>query len=103
MMSMTDDAIVQAVTPEAEKYFPGLSTQIATTRIYRWKHAEPYSHVGRAKALLHYRNGRALDQRVLLAGDYMSMPFTEGAAESGKWAAEQICNAALNKAGREGR
>jgi len=103
MMSMTDDAIVQTVAPEAEKYFPGLSTQIATTRIYRWKHAEPYSHVGRAKALLHYRNGRALDQRVLLAGDYMSMPFTEGAAESGKWAAEQICNAALNKAGREGR
>lgn len=97
MMSMTDDAIIHTVVPEAEKFFPGLSTQIATTRIYRWKQAEPCSHVGRAKDLLHYRkNGRPLDQRVLLAGDYMSMPFTEGAAESGKWAAEQICNAASN-------
>ena len=97
MMSMTDDAIVRTVVLEAEKFFPGLSAQIATTRIYRWEQAEPYSHIGRAKELLHYRkNGRSLDQRVLLAGDYMSMPFTEGAAESGKWAAEQICNAASN-------
>jgi protoporphyrinogen/coproporphyrinogen III oxidase len=94
-MSMTDDAIVQSVVPEAEKYFPGLSAHISMIRIYRWKHAEPYSHVGRAKDLLLYRkNGLLSNQRVLLAGDYMSMPFTEGAAESGRWAAEQICNAA---------
>ncbi len=104
MMSMTDDTIVQTVVPEAERYFPGLSAHIAATRIYRWKQAEPYSHVGRAKDLLNYRkNGRPLDQRVLLAGDYMSMPFTEGAAESGKWAAGQICNATSNKNAREGR
>ena len=91
MMSMTDDVIANAMVLEAENFFPGLSTQIATTRIYRWKQAEPYSHVGRAKDLLHYRNNcHPFDQRVLLAGDYMSMPFTEGAAESGKWAAEQI-------------
>ena len=97
MMSMTDDAIIHTVVPEAETFFPGLSTRIAMTRICRWKQAEPYSHVGRAKDLLHYRkNGRALNQRVLLAGDYMSMPFTEGAAESGKWAAEQIYTTASN-------
>lgn len=95
MMAMTDDAIVHTVILEAEKFFPGLSRQIATTRIYRWKQAEPHSHVGRATDLFRYRNsGRPLDQRVMLAGDYMSMPFTEGAAESGKWAAEQICSAA---------
>jgi len=65
-------------------------------RIYRWKQAEPYSPVGRATDLLYYRNGRSMDRQVLLAGDHMRMPFTEGAAESGKWAAEQICNAASN-------
>lgn len=27
---------------------------------------------------------------ILLAGDYMSMPYTEGAAESGYWAAAMI-------------
>ena len=95
MTSMTDEALVQAVVREAEKFFPGLSTQIAMSRIYRWEQAMPYSHVGRAKDLVHYRKDcRPSEQRVLLAGDYMSMPYTEGAAESGKWAAEQIINAA---------
>lgn len=95
MMSTTDDEIIRKVLAEADRFFPDLSTQTAMTRLYRWKNAEPYSHIGRAKDLSHYRaTVRPLPQRVLLAGDYMSMPFTEGAAESGKWAAEQICNAA---------
>jgi protoporphyrinogen/coproporphyrinogen III oxidase len=94
MMAMADDALINSVVLEAEKFFPGLSAQIATTRIYRWNQAMPYSAVGRSKDLRQYRkNCRPLDQRVLLAGDYMSMPFTEGAAESGKWAAERICEA----------
>lgn len=89
MMAMPDDAIVDTVVLEAEKFFPGLSSHIATTRIYRWRQAEPYSQIGRARDLADYRKA-GLDRRVLLAGDYMSMPYTEGAAESGKWAAEQI-------------
>lgn len=96
LMATTDDAIVSTVALEAEKFLPGLAAHIAATRIYRWTHAEPYSPVGRAGDLLRYRSGGAADRRVLLAGDYMSMPFTEGAAESGKWAAGQICgNGAL--------
>lgn len=92
MMQKPDNEIVHAVILEAGKLFPGLSEKIADTRVFRWKQAEPYSHVGRSKDLLHYRTiSHSLDQHVLLAGDYMSMPFTEGAAESGKWAAEQIC------------
>lgn len=94
MMAMTDDEIVRTVLPEAERFFPGLSMAVEATRIFRWKHAEPCSQVGRARDLVHYRRrGRLPDDRVVLAGDYMSMPFTEGAAESGRWAAEQVCAA----------
>ena len=32
--------------------------------------------------------------KVILAGDYMSIPCTEGAAESGKWAASALVDAA---------
>jgi oxygen-dependent protoporphyrinogen oxidase len=93
MTSMADDAIVEIVAREAEQFFPGLTAHVTTARIYRWKHAEPYSHVGRAIDLRQYRNRpRFAQQRVLLAGDYMSMPFTEGAAESGQWAAQRICD-----------
>jgi oxygen-dependent protoporphyrinogen oxidase len=90
MMFDKDDSIVKTVVSEALNFLPGLSNKISSTRIYRWKHAEPYSHIGRAQDLVHYRNYRSLEERVLLAGDYMSMPFTEGASESGRWAAEQI-------------
>jgi oxygen-dependent protoporphyrinogen oxidase len=91
MMALPDDQVVAATMEEAEEYLPGLSAQIRTARLYRWKHAEPYSHVGRAKDIARYRRDEhAPDRRVWLAGDYMSMPFTEGAAESGKWAAGEI-------------
>lgn len=98
MISMTDDVIIRTIVPEAENFFPGLPSHLVAARVYRWKQAEPHSHVGRARDLLHYRiKDRVSNQRVLLAGDYMSMPFTEGAAESGKWAAEQICSTVSNQ------
>lgn len=99
MLALPDDAIIQLVLPEAETFFPGLSENIDATRIYRWPQAEPCSDVGRATDLRQYRaNCGSSLPRVLLAGDYMSMPYTEGAAESGKWAAEQICLAAFDRA-----
>jgi hypothetical protein len=63
----------------------------------------PASPLAVRRALVTYRQSRrsgALQkrfrpvQRVLLCGDYMSMSFTEGAAESGRWAAQQIQRAA---------
>jgi oxygen-dependent protoporphyrinogen oxidase len=91
MMSVPDDVIVRTVTPEVERFLPGISGHIEATRIYRWPQAEPYSHIGRATDLRRYRQNVCSSlPRVLLAGDYMSMPYTEGAAESGKWAADRI-------------
>lgn len=99
MMPLPDDVIVRAVLPEAERFLPGLSKHIGATRVYRWPHAEPCSHVGRAKDVNRYRRNCASSlPRVLLAGDYMSMPYTEGAAESGKWAAGQIAAAGMTPA-----
>jgi len=94
LMDMTDDVIAKSAIEEAESLFPLLSAHVVATRVYRWKAAEPYSNVGRAKDLRHYREAfHPLTQRVILTGDYMSMPFTEGAAESGRWAASQITGA----------
>jgi protoporphyrinogen/coproporphyrinogen III oxidase len=88
MMPLPDEAIVQCVLREAGRYFPGLEAQLETFRVYRWPEAEPLSKVGRANALQRYpAQCQTARPRVLLAGDYMSMPYTEGAAESGAWAA----------------
>ncbi len=85
----SDDQILAAITPELELYFPGLLDSIAVTRVYRWHQAEPRSPIGRSQAIYSYRMKNS-DKRVLLAGDYLSMPYTEGAAESGLWAARKI-------------
>lgn len=95
MLAWPDDEILKVVIPEAEKYLSDLGAHLAATVVYRWPQAEPYSQVGRASDLSRYRSDLAQSSgRVLLAGDYMSMPYTEGAAESGEWAANQIRRAA---------
>jgi len=95
LMAWPEAEIVAAVLPEVEHLLPGISAQITAVRIYRWPEAEPLSPVGRAQRVRRYRERivAAPCPRVLLAGDYLSMPFTEGAAESGIWAAQTIMRA----------
>jgi len=92
LMAWPEAEIVHEILPEVERFLPGISAQIVAARIYRWPEAEPLSPVGRAKEVRRYRERTAAAPypRVLLAGDYLSMPFTEGAAESGIWAAQTI-------------
>jgi protoporphyrinogen/coproporphyrinogen III oxidase len=99
LLASPEAEIVQGILPEVERLLPGISAQIATVRIYRWPEAEPLSPVGRAKNVRRYRERIAAGPcpRVLLVGDYLSMPFTEGAVESGIWAAQAIIRAHENR------
>lgn len=90
MIEWDDEKILQTLLPELEDIFPRISDSIVFNNLYRWKHAEPKSPVGRAKNIREYRNQISRNHRVVLAGDYMGMPFTEGAAETGLWAALAI-------------
>jgi len=85
----TDEEVLGAITPELERYFPDISKKLVFTKIYRWREAEPLSPIGRSKDLNTYRTDKN-PRRIFLAGDFMSMPWTDGAAESGKWAANAI-------------
>jgi protoporphyrinogen/coproporphyrinogen III oxidase len=88
-MPLTDDAIVAQALLATQAHFPSLPQHIAQTHVYRWPMAEPCSNIGRAKDLQLYREQCSKQPpHLVLAGDYMSMPYTEGAAESGMWAAE---------------
>jgi oxygen-dependent protoporphyrinogen oxidase len=101
MMALPDVEVTAAAVEDAERFLPGLARHIAAQRIYRWNHAEPRSPVGRSRDIADYRSNRdPLDRRVWLAGDYMSMPFTEGAAESGKWAADAVWRRIANGTGK---
>ena len=90
MIAWEETRVLQEILQELDRWLPGASRAIEFHRLYRWERAEPRSPVGRANAIAHYRATALTDQRLLLAGDYMSMPFTEGAAESGRWAAHRV-------------
>lgn len=92
MMLLSDEKIITEVLLELNKYIPNITRHISFTKIYRWPNAEPMSPVGRSKNLLEYRSTIKKGEKILLAGDYLSMPFSEGAAESGLWAATTILN-----------
>jgi protoporphyrinogen/coproporphyrinogen III oxidase len=87
MIDWRDDDILAVVLNEMEKYFAGISDNISFTKIYRWKEATPLSQPGRSRNVARSRKSVNASIKVFLAGDYMGMPFSEGAAESGKWAA----------------
>ncbi len=85
----SDDEIEAAVLPEVERYFPGVTEAKRFVHIVRWQEAEPMSPVGRSRSIAEYRR-RGGARRVWLAGDYMGMPWSDGAAEAGVWAADQV-------------
>ena len=92
MINWEENDILSAILLELENYLPDISRNIAFTRVYRWLYAEPMSPVGRCSDIKAYRETIQGNNRVLLAGDYVGMPFTEGAAETGLWAASTILN-----------
>lgn len=94
LMAESDEAVLTALLPEAERWLPGLSAHLAGSVLHRWPLAEPLSPPGRARALARYRAAGASLSRILLAGDYLGAPFTEGAAESGRWVSEILLDKA---------
>lgn len=90
MIEWKDYDVLAAALREMDKYFVGISENILFSKIYRWKEAMPMSPPGRGRNVARYRKSVNDKTKVLLAGDYMGLPFTEGAAETGKWAAETL-------------
>ena len=89
-MPLSDDIILARVMPELEAYFPGLSRRVAWAQVMRWPEATPRSPVGRSRALHQYWHENHRERKVYLAGDYMGFPWTDSAAATGIWAANQI-------------
>lgn len=91
LLAAGDAEVLAAVLPEVERYLPQAGAWLGGARLYRWPRAEPLSPPGRARDIALYRQGALRDgRRLLLAGDYLSMPWTDGAAESGDWAAATL-------------
>lgn len=83
--------IVAAMMAEIVRLIPEARDNVERARVLRFDEGTPLAYPG---FLTHRAAGRslaeALDIPVALAGDYLTMPFVEGAVASGEQAAEQI-------------
>ncbi|HTV75137.1 MAG TPA: FAD-dependent oxidoreductase, partial [Candidatus Acidoferrales bacterium] len=93
LVHASEDAILAEVLLDLDRYFPHVEKYISSARFHRWPIAEPLSPVGRSRDICEYRAQCRADQKVILAGDYVSAPTTEGAVESGLWAAQILAGA----------
>jgi oxygen-dependent protoporphyrinogen oxidase len=85
-----EDDLIPSLVAESERYLPGLGDHVEFTHVEHWREALPLSPVGRSSQVHAYRQETNGGRRILLAGDYVGTPTTEGAAETGTWVARQI-------------
>ena len=83
--------IVAAMMPEIERLVPEVRDGVARARVVRFDEGTPLAPPG---FLAHRAEGRALAESlevpIALAGDYLTMPFVEGAVLSGERAASEL-------------
>lgn len=90
----SDAALARRVAQWLDARWPGAGAQVLCHRVQRWPLAEPLSPVGRARAVHHYRQQLPTARRIVLCGDYLGLPWTDGAVETGLWAAGHVVRAA---------
>jgi oxygen-dependent protoporphyrinogen oxidase len=90
LASYSEGEILKEITPEIEMYFPHFTENIRLKHFVRWVEAEPKSPMGKFVKIKQYRESIRSNSPIILCGDYMGFPNTDGAAATGKWAAEVI-------------
>jgi oxygen-dependent protoporphyrinogen oxidase len=94
----SDDDVLDRVVAELENHLPGLAGNPLSALVMRWPEAVPFATPGHAQAIARWRKTLDPSSRVLLAGDYLNFPWSDGAAASGIWAARWILQTALKVA-----
>jgi oxygen-dependent protoporphyrinogen oxidase len=90
LMARSDAEILQQVLAWLQAHWPALPAAVVAHRVQRWPMAEPLSPPGRARAVLRYRRSVSAARPLRLCGDGTGLPWTDGAVESGLWAAAQL-------------
>lgn len=86
----SDAEVLEQVAAEAGPYLPGLRSASNFVTSFRYRSGMPNPNRGRFKNIAAYRRSVNASNWVLLAGDYAGHITTDGAAESGVWAAYQL-------------
>jgi protoporphyrinogen/coproporphyrinogen III oxidase len=89
-MDRTDEELLAAILPEAEKVVPGIANDIEFTRVNRWYPVLVYSRPGLYRELGAFHAARPRDSRIHLAGSYNSSGNVNTATVAGERAAREL-------------
>nr|WP_055501383.1 FAD-dependent oxidoreductase [Nonomuraea pusilla] len=85
-----DDTVIEHTLDELAALVPEARSQVTGATVHRWSAALPWTPVGQAARVAAYRESvAAAAPRVILAGDYLGLPFTDSVVHTGQWAAAQ--------------
>ncbi len=96
LMHLTDEEICVEIQVDVESILPAIYANLHGKKICRWPYAMPCTPIGRAKAVKEYRDTRNKNHKIWMAGDYLGFPWTDSAAQTGLWAADQVIQAMKN-------
>jgi oxygen-dependent protoporphyrinogen oxidase len=86
----SDEELLAAIIPEAEKAVPGVARDIEFTRVNRWYPVLVYSRPGLYRELGAFHAARPRDSRIHLAGSYNSSGNVNTATVAGERAAREL-------------
>jgi protoporphyrinogen oxidase len=91
LMDRPDEAIVEEVVAEAQRWVPNMRSGFVDAVVQRWPLSIPKMRIGHsARCRDLWREQRMRDTRILIAGDQTSFATMDGAAWSGLRAAELL-------------
>jgi protoporphyrinogen/coproporphyrinogen III oxidase len=90
LLDADDDQVTRAVVAELSDLVPEAGRGLVGVTVCRWRAALPWVPPGQAARVARYRRAvQAEPARVILAGDYLGLPFTDSVTHTGQWAAAQ--------------
>jgi oxygen-dependent protoporphyrinogen oxidase len=95
-MQLSDDELISEVLGDLDKVVPGIANELEFAQITRWQPAALLGDPGTHKLIAEVDRLIDRDERVQLAGDFLSIPSIEGSIVTGEAAAQRLATA-LNK------
>jgi oxygen-dependent protoporphyrinogen oxidase len=90
LLDASDDEVARAVVAELSDLVPEAGRGLVGASVYRWRTALAWVPPGQAARVARYRRAVQTEPaRVILAGDYLGLPFTDSVTHTGQWAAAQ--------------
>jgi oxygen-dependent protoporphyrinogen oxidase len=92
-MDLSDDDLLNEVLRDVDKVVPGIADMVEFAQVTRWQPAALLGDPGTHKLIAEIDRTIDPEERVQLAGDFMSIPSIEGSIVTGEAAARRLAGA----------